>query len=176
MMPTIERAVKGHELELLELYRKVAEFPEGIIRKAHEISLDYINSFYPNCLEKGLMLFAKNGESIIGEIHAYTPNIYAFQHILTDLTIVVHPDFQGKGIGRTLFETFLETVMHGFKHILRIELYTREHNTRNVAFYKSLGFVNEGRQEHKIFHSPDQLQTPLHMAWFNPNYSTEQWN
>lgn len=26
------------------------------------------------------------------------------------------------------------------------------------------------RQAQKIFKSPEQLETPLHMAWFNPNY------
>ncbi|MEM7552123.1 MAG: N-acetyltransferase [Bacteroidota bacterium] len=106
----------------------------------------------------------------MGEIHAYVPNLFAFQHILSDLTIVVNPDYHGRGIGRTLFETFLKIVQKDFGHILRVELYVREHNSKNVAFYEKLGFRNEGRQENKIFTSSSTFETPLHMAWFNPTY------
>ncbi|MEM7484005.1 MAG: GNAT family N-acetyltransferase [Bacteroidota bacterium] len=170
MEVSICKAEIGHEKELLNLFKKVVTIPDGIIRKRHEITANYINDFYEKSLENGLILFAKSKNSIVGEIHAYTPSIYAFQHILTDLTIAIYPEFQGKGIGRKLFQTFLEIVKTEFHHILRVELYTREHNKRNVAFYKSLGFINEGRQQHKIFNSKSKLETPLHMAWFNPNY------
>lgn len=57
---------------------------------------------------------------------------------------------------------------------LRVELYVRETNTRNVAFYESLGFVNEGRQEHKIYGPSGNWETPLHMAWFNPDFSQQK--
>ena len=59
-------------------------------------------------------------------------------------------------------------------HIKRIELYTREHDKRNVKFYESLGFVNEGRQKDKIYISKTEFQTPLHMAWFNPSYGIKK--
>nr|WP_298995923.1 GNAT family N-acetyltransferase [uncultured Allomuricauda sp.] len=154
---SIEKATAGYDDVLLRLYKVVAEFPDGIIRKNDEITSDYIESFYSKSLKKGLMFFAKKDGMIIGEIHAYTPDILAFQHILTDLTIVIHPDFQGRGVGRKLFKAFLQEVSERLKHILRIELYTREHNSRNVAFYESLGFINEGRQKHKIFLSPNKL-------------------
>lgn len=107
---------------------------------------------------------------VVGEIHAYTPNIHAFQHLLTDLTIIVSPDHQGKGIGRALFEEFLHRVETDLTHIRRIELYTREHNVKNIRFYESLGFLNEGRQQDKIFSAPSAFETPIHMAWFNKNY------
>ncbi len=136
----------------------------GIIRNRDEINEDYISSFLNSSIENGLILVAILEGRIIGEIHAYTPKIYAFQHILTDLTIVVNPKKQGIGIGRKLFERFLEIVDKDLSHIKRIELYTREHNLRNVKFYESLGFVNEGRQKDKIFISPSRFETPLHMA------------
>ncbi|MGB6150927.1 MAG: type I restriction enzyme HsdR N-terminal domain-containing protein [Pricia sp.] len=49
-------------------------------------------------------------------------------------------------------------------------LFKREHNARNIKFYESLGFKNEGRQDRKIYISNSTFETPLHMAWFNPNY------
>lgn len=162
--------VTGLAPRLLELYSEVAEIPGGIIRRKEEIDDAYISGFLSNATKNGLILTAVDEGKLVGEIHAYTPDIYAFQHILTDLTIVVAPDHQGKGVGRKLFGEFLRTVREKYPHILRIELYVREHNTRNVAFYRSLGFVNEGRQEHKIFKSGAEPETPLHMAWFNPGY------
>jgi len=157
--------------KVLELYQKVAQIPDGIIRHPHEINLDYMKDFLQKSTKQGLALVAVKEDQIVGEIHAYTPDIYAFQHMLTDLTIVVDPQQQGQGIGRKLFETFLATVKKEYLHILRIELYVREHNHRNVKFYESLGFQNEGRQAHKIFKAADTFETPLHMAWFNPNYT-----
>jgi ribosomal protein S18 acetylase RimI-like enzyme len=166
----IEPANVSQEAQLLELYKEISKFPDGIILNPHEISQKYIAHFLRSSIQNGLILVGLLEGKIVGEIHAYTPDIYAFQHILSNLTIVVHPGHHGQGIGRKLFEQFLETVRTQYPHILRIELYVREHNERNVNFYKSLGFVNEGRQEHKIFVSKSEFETPLHMAWFNPKY------
>lgn len=153
------------------LYQKITKVPDGIIRRKEEITQEYIGGFLKNSLTDGISLtaFKKNG-SIIGEIHAYTPPIFAFQHLLTDLTIMVDPDFHGQGIGRRLFETFLSKVQIEFRHIYRVELFVREHNEKNIRFYKSLGFINEGRQKGKIFMELGLLQTPLHMVWFNPEF------
>ncbi len=151
--------------QILRVYQSVAKDPGGIIRIEDEVTKEYVLDFLVKSIEKGLTLVARIGDRVVGEIHAYTPDIFAFQHLLTDLTIVVDPDYQCKGIGRKLFEAFIEIVTLEMVHILRIELYTREYNDRNVRFYESLGFINEGRQHDKIFVSPGVYETPLHMAW-----------
>ena len=166
----IEPAEYDQAFKLHHLYRKVALSPNGLIRRKDEITKDYIDGFMYNSLKNGLILVGTDDDDIIGEIHAYTPGIYAFQHILTDLTIVVDPVYQGKGVGRNLFEKFLEIVKTQYHHILRIELFVREHNIPIVKFYESLGFKNEGRQEFKIYSSESGFETPLHMAWFNADY------
>ena len=168
----IRKAHARQAESLFKLYRAVSETKDGLIRKPEEITKNYIDSFLGHSLDNGLCLVATVSDQVIGEIHALTPKIYAFQHLLTDLTIVVHPNYQGKGVGRKLFELFLDTVQKKCPHILRVELYTREHNHKNVKFYESLGFINEGRQHQKIYHSHDRLETPLHMAWFNPFYNS----
>lgn len=170
----IKPADLSQEYQLLELYKAISVVPDGIIRNKNEISRKYISDFLQASLENGLILVGLSGNKIVGEIHAYTPEIYAFRHILTDLTIVVDPDHHGQGIGRKLFEQFLRTVKAEYHHILRIELFVREHNERNVSFYESLGFINEGRQENKILNSRSKLETPLHMAWFNPNFVIDE--
>ncbi|MEW7279001.1 GNAT family N-acetyltransferase [Aquimarina sp. 2201CG1-2-11] len=102
----IKKAESKHKYELLQLYREVAEISDGIIRNKDEINEEYISNFLTQSIENGLILIGTIGDKIVGEIHAYTPGIYAFQHILTDLTIIVDPNNQGKGIGRKLFDFF----------------------------------------------------------------------
>lgn len=156
--------------QIKRLYSVVAHQADGIIRHPAEITNTYVRGFIEQSLQDGLLLVAELGGTLVGEIHAYRPQLYAFQHILRDLTIVVDPDQQGKGIGKKLFVAFLEQVERNYSHILRVELYVREHNERNLGFYERLGFRNEGRQENKIYLGDGQFHTPLHMAWINPNY------
>ena len=170
MSISIRRAVVEDYSQLICLYKEVASKSGGIIRIDDEINFDYVNMFIENSLRSGLSLVAEVDSQIVAEIHAYTPEIYAFRHMLSDLTIVVHPEFQNQGLGKMLFSEFLRKVQEDFNHILRIELYVREENTPIVDFYKSLGFINEGRQNNKILNASNELETPLHMAWFNPSF------
>lgn len=159
----LEDAVK-----VLALHRAVVQDPEGLIRQPEEITEQHIGEFLGKSIQTGLVFVAVAPENeIVGEIHAHTPPLTAFRHLLTDLTIAVHPKAQGQGVGRRLFERFFDEVP---PNIARVELYTRETNVRNVQFYQRLGFVNEGPQRHKICMPNGELQTPLHMAWFNPNF------
>jgi ribosomal protein S18 acetylase RimI-like enzyme len=170
--PEIAAAQMAHLPQLLALYQQAAQDPAGLIRLPAEVDEPYVGGFLANARQHGLSLVALDGQRVVGEIHAYTPPLFAFQHLLTDLTIVVAPAYQGQGLGRQLFTTFLATVQQRFRHILRVELYVRETNVRNVQFYESLGFVNEGRQDRKIFAGQGQFETPQHMAWFNPQYDS----
>ena len=160
----------AHKDQLLQLYQAVAAIPGGLIRRQEEVTPAYIEEFTTESVEHGLMLVATENNRVVGDIHAHTPPIYAFSHLLTDLTIMVHPEHQGKGIGRKLFTAFLEQVKKEYPHILRVELYVRRHNTKNVQFYTSLGFETEGVHERKIFAGEGRFETPLQMVWINPGY------
>jgi ribosomal protein S18 acetylase RimI-like enzyme len=165
----IRKATFQDQRFIWALYQKVALLPDGIIRNPDEVTEGYITQFLEAAIHHGLILVGSINDTIVAEIHAITPNICAFQHLLTDLTIVVDPDLHGRGIGKSMFNHFLETVKADYPHILRVELFTREHNEKNVQFYEKLGFINEGRQDRKIFVSQGHFHTPIHMAWFNPN-------
>jgi ribosomal protein S18 acetylase RimI-like enzyme len=156
---------------LLHLYREVAEKSGGIIRRPEEITLEYISDFIAHSLESGLTFVAIDNQTsqILGEIHAYQTGLKAFAHLLENLTIVVHPTAQSRGIGKALFIHLLETVKQDFAHILKVELYVRERNTKAVQFYQSLGFVIEGKLTRQILNSDGSLETPLMMSWFNPH-------
>ena len=169
-------AEKRHLSEIQYLYELVALKKDGIIRNEKEITKEYVENFLENSMNNGLILLAGDKTGLIGEIHAYTPGIYAFRHILSNLTIVVHPEYQGMGVGRRLFKYFLDTVKEHYTHILRIELFVRSHNHKVHSFYQSLGFTDEGHHEKKILNRDMTLETPIHMAWFNPRFNPQSSN
>jgi putative acetyltransferase len=92
---------------------------------------------------------------------------------MTDLTIAVHPEFQGKKIGRTLFTIFLEEIATNRPDIGKVELITRESNLRAIQLYQSLGFRIEGRLEMRIKTPEGNYEADIPMGWQNPNFEFE---
>ena len=62
--------------------------------------------------------------------------------------LAVHPDHQGKGIGKELLAAALERLRKNGMLFARIE--TLEQNSRCLAFYPAMGFQEIGRQVHYI--------------------------
>ncbi|MEI8300795.1 MAG: N-acetyltransferase [Chlamydiota bacterium] len=154
------------------LYQTVTKNPGGIARTSDEITPGYIDRILTNSLEKGLIMvsYSKDTHELIGSIHAYKLDPKVFRHILSELTIVIHPDFQGMGLGKALFSTFLNEIENLYPSILRVELITRESNHKGLSLYKSLGFIAEGRFEKRIFPETHILEADIPMVWFNPNF------
>ena len=151
---------------ILELYIRVADVPGGLARLRSEVDLAYIESFLHKALEHGLTFVATSEDGdIVGEIHAYTPGIYCFSHVFTDLTIAVDPDAQGRGVGRQLFERFMVAVESERTDIRRVELIARESNAKAIRFYESLGFKVEGELVSRIRNVDGSFESDIPMAW-----------
>ncbi len=152
--------------EVLSLYRRVAQVPGGIARLAHEVSEAYVRSFLSKAEAAGIALVVHDEfGGIIAEIHAYRPGLYCFSHVLSDLTIVVDPAHQGSGVGRKVFEAFMNNVSERQADISRVELIARRSNRKAIRFYKSLGFNQEGELTGRI-RSPDGgFESDIPMAW-----------
>jgi putative acetyltransferase len=173
------------------LYKKVIRISGGLARREEEVTGEYVAGFIEKSLESGIQLVAVNDKNIVGEIHCYKPGIQCFDHLLSDLTIAVDPDYQGLGVGKALFTGLLNEVKENRKDILRIELLTGESNKRAIAFYQSIGFSIEGRMPNRYKMGPADLasigappasdtfttSTPpsfdadIPMAWMNPNFA-----
>ena len=158
--------------QILSLYKTVASLPGGIAMGYDEITETYVEHFIQQASNTGVQIVAvenKNPENIIGEIHCYKLLPKVFRHVLSDLTIVVNPQFQGNGIGKNLFSELLHYISTNRLDVLRVELITRETNTKAITFYKNLGFVVEGRFEKRIDGS-GEFEADIPMAWFNKNF------
>ena len=164
-MLTIRTTERGDLASVLALYRAVAETPGGLARLSSEVDEDYVRSFLDRALKDGLSLVALNDRGhLVGEIHGYRPGLYCFSHVLSELTIAVSPDAQGSGVGRQLFEGFMEAVV-AWPEITRVELIARESNDRAIRFYESLGFSVEGRLEGRIRNVDGSFEADVPMAW-----------
>ena len=158
---------------LIRLYKAVAREEGGIARLEHEITEDYVKNFILKSLASGVIIVGENPEDpeeLIAEVHGYKAGIAAFDHVLGEVTILVHPKFQGKKIGRTILTIFLEDIARNRMDIGKVELIARESNTKAIEFYQSLGFRIEGRLEMRIRTPERSYEADIPMGWQNPNF------
>jgi len=161
----IRRSSLNDTDKIYSLYKEVARIPGGLARYEDEITVDYIENFIRNSLERGLSLVMEADGKIVGELHAYNSGLRIFSHVLSDLTICIHPDYQNKGYGRRLFSRFMKIVVDEIKEIKRVELMARESNERAINLYKSLGFKVEGAFRRKVNGELEKLENNIPMGW-----------
>lgn len=155
---------------ILQLYKDVARISGGIARKEHEISEAYILNFLTKSLANGCSMVAEDNGKVVAEVHTYSLGIECFTHLFGDTTICVHPDYQGKGLGRRVFSTLLDYVSNERKDILRVELHARESNAAAIELYKKLGFSVEGRAVGRVLDPDGRIVADVPMGWLNPNF------
>lgn len=162
---------------ILKLYQSVAAAGGGIARALDEINLSYIEQNYLTSKESGVQFViddtAMPGE-IVAEIHCYCPDPAVFSHVFSELTVLVSPLQQGKGLGKLIFSHLLSYIEDNRPDILRVELFSKESNTGAIALYQKLGFVKEGRFENRIKSNGTGFEADIPMAWFNKNFQPVQ--
>jgi len=158
---------------IVKLYKAVADAGGSIARQGQEITEEYVGHFIERSLETGLIIVGEhpeNPDELIAGIHAYKTGLKVFNHVLSELTLVVHPEHQGKKIGRTIFTIFLEEIGRNHPDIGKVELFTRESNTKAISLYNSLGFKVEGRMEMRVKTPQGLYEADIPMGWQNPNF------
>lgn len=166
----VQKASDSNKIQIFSLYKKVSQTVGGLARNSNEITTAYIDNFCSKSQANGIQLIIKGNDSIIAEIHCYKLEPSVFNHVLSELTIAVDPDYQGKGLGKLIFQSLLKIIMEESPEILRVELIARESNQKAIEFYQKLGFVAEGRFEKRISASTNSFEADIPMAWFNPYF------
>lgn len=167
-MEFFTRSLKSDDAEaFLELNRAIALIPGGFVRTEDEINMDYVSKTIARGLDGGIAIGAieRGSGRLMGAITGRRLKLKAFEHVISNVTIGVHPDFQQKGIGRRLFLDLLEEVQMNREQIRRIEMIARESNHRQIAFYESIGFRREGVFEGRILNADGTLEADIPMAW-----------
>lgn len=166
----IRKATMDDEAYLKVLYQRVSSISGGLARKKNEITDTYIHELLLSGIYKGLFLVVESDGKIIGSMMKSRVELSAFPHLLKGGSILIDPDFQGKGIGTKLILKFLQEVQDNFKDILRVEISAWETNPA-IKLYERLGFKKEGRYESAIKTADGNLIAGISMVWFNPNYA-----
>lgn len=145
------------------LYKKVSQIEGGIARFEDEVTREYVEGFVKDALNDGVFIVAEKDGDIVGEIHGYKIGLRVFDHVLSNITIVVSPNFQREGIGKKIF---LKLIEEGKKleGISRMELIARESNQRALKFYESLGFEIEGKMRQRIKNSKGKFEADIMMG------------
>ena len=150
---------------ILVLHIAAASRGGGLAREPDEISLEPIEAALGKALATGVALSAWSGEQIAGEIHAGRLGPRQFDNSLTELTVAVHPDVQGRGIGGLLFEALFAEARK-LAGVTRVELFCREGNRHAFRLYERLGFVIEGRLVRRVVLADGTVEDDLAMARF----------
>jgi ribosomal protein S18 acetylase RimI-like enzyme len=156
------RPSKAADAEALrELYLATAAGKSGLARDPDEIDLAYIEGFLA---KSEVAISAWAGDLAVGDIHAGRLGIRQFAHNLLDLTVAVHPGFQGQGLGRRLFEGLFEAAAALTPKIERIELYVRAGHVDALRLYERLGFTIEARYARRVRLSDGTVEDDLSMV------------
>jgi RimJ/RimL family protein N-acetyltransferase len=102
----------------------------------------WINSFKEN--PNALVLIAEIKSEIVGMLFFISNPKRKTSHT-GEFGVSVHPRFQGCGIGRILIELLLSWAREN-SQIEKVYLSVLHTNQKAIHLYKSLGFIEEGRQ------------------------------
>jgi putative acetyltransferase len=135
------RAVRVEDATDLEAVRRQPGVLDGTLNMPSERLLDRqrrIEGLGPNIHE----LVAEVDGRVVG-----TAGLVAFQgrmsHAGEIAHIMVHDEFQGRGIGRHLLEALLD-IADNYLGLVRVELGVYIDNVSAIRLYVSLGFAREG--------------------------------
>jgi ribosomal protein S18 acetylase RimI-like enzyme len=145
----------------------------GLARTATEVSEAYVSDFVRHSLQRGLILVLHpvgHPTQMVGEIHGYSLGLQVFSHLLEQVTMAVHPDHQGRGLGRRLIQGLQNHIRSHCPHIMKIELKCFSHNHAALHLYQQTGFTVEGRQQHRVWVADGTFADGISLAWFNPDY------
>ena len=173
--PLHVRPARPDDLEqVLALYRAVAAAGGGLAREEDEMTPTYVCTFLTSSLATGVCLVAEElaaggGDApeprLVGELHAHALGPRSLAHVLGELTVAVHPAWQGRGVGRRLFLEMFSAIGRDRPRVRRVELKVRESNVQAIRLYQSLGFQIEGRLEGRILRRDGTPENDVPMAW-----------
>lgn len=162
---TIRATTLADAPAILELHLAAALRGGGLAREPDEMSLEPIEAALTKSLASGVALSAWRDGAIAGEIHACRLGPRQFDNSLTELTVAVHPDVQGQGVGARLFEALFAQARR-MPGVTRVELFCREGNAHALRLYQRLGFVIEGRLVRRVVLADGTVEDDLTMAKF----------
>lgn len=98
--------------------------------------------------QKGIYLVVECDGKIVGHAFLAPLPLKSICHV-AQLSIGVHHGSQEKGIGTALMQELIAWAKQS-RTVEKIELNVRASNSRAIALYKKMGFVEEGRLKNRV--------------------------
>ncbi|MCC6751872.1 MAG: GNAT family N-acetyltransferase [Deltaproteobacteria bacterium] len=114
--------------------------------------------------DNGRYLVAETEGEIVGHGMLDPLPLAAVRHV-AHLTLVVHPGWQRRGIGRSLLAGLIEWAKAA-PAVEKIELNVRSSNTPAQALYLSMGFTEMGRWRRRVKIAPGHYLDDVAMELF----------
>lgn len=146
---------------------ETARSPGLLVQQPGEIPAKAFAQKIEALRKHGRYIVAEEGGNLVGHAFLDPMGLSANRHIFR-LNIVVHPGFQGRGIGTALMSDLLSWARTN-REVGKIELLVRATNTRAVSLYRRFGFLREGRLIGRVRLPNGKLLDDVAMAWFPGN-------
>lgn len=163
----IRKALISDSMVLCNAERETARTLGLLVSRPSEFGGESFAEKIDLLTREGLYVVAERGDLVVGHALLEPYKLEALAHIYS-LTIVVHPNNLGQGVGQALMTALLEWAKSR-PGLLKIELRVRETNSRARRLYKKFGFVEEGRLQKQIMLPDGTFIADITMAWFAPN-------
>lgn len=159
----VRRAEDGDAADLAAIFahESVVAMTAQIPHRGEGFWRDFYRQRDPDCVE----LVAEIDGRAVGHLGILTNRAPRRKHVAS-FGIGVHPDFQGRGVGKALMAELVH-LADNWLNLVRIELSVASENARAIALYEKFGFVAEGEARFDIFTGGHYTHS-LRMARLHP--------
>ncbi|ADQ39680.1 GCN5-related N-acetyltransferase [Caldicellulosiruptor acetigenus I77R1B] len=150
-MDFIIRPVKFEDAEDINEMRRMDGVRETILSITSERiadTEDFIKRLGPNDHVFVAEVTENGVKKVVGIVGLHVNSSPRLRHS-AKVGIMVHRDYQGKGIGRALLNTVLDLADNWLK-LVRVELTVLVDNEKAIKLYESLGFKIEGIKKYAV--------------------------
>lgn len=164
----IRRAQIKDAAEIVKAEKEIAKEPGYFCSLPSELIEENVRSTIDS--RRAIYLVAESEGQLVGHAFLEAFPLHNLKHV-AQLTIGIHKNHQDKGIGTQLLEKLIQEARKSGA-IEKIELNVRASNTRAIALYKKIGFIEEGRLKRRVkieTHYIDDLVMALHISGSLPH-------
>jgi L-phenylalanine/L-methionine N-acetyltransferase len=166
-MNLVIRPIKLEDAPYINEIRRmdgVRENIMGIISERIARSEDFIKGLNENAHVLVAELTEEGNKKVVGIIGLHVSPSVRARHSAS-LGIMIHKDYQGKGIGRALMSSILD-LADNWLMLIRVDLEVFTDNERAINLYESFGFEMEGIRKYAIIkngkYADDYLMARYH--------------
>ncbi len=150
-MDIIIRNAKVEDAQsIVQAEQEIAQVPGYFCSQPSELSEENVKKTISNIDENGdgVYLVAEHNKQIVGHAFLLQLDLESLHHV-AELTVVVHKEWQEKGIGKKLMQKLIVWAQNS-NTVEKIELNVRATNIRAISLYKQMGFHEEGRLKNRV--------------------------